>query len=301
MATVSVGKAILRQGKRLIEANRDDKHQCAAFAGVNIKEGLKNKFGQLYTSKPCHWDVRYIKDEERDYLLSTFQFDYHSWGECGLTEEVVTKFTHWLLNDSAWSSVFISKNAKKALKRGYVVGDGKAPSNLLVSGMVAKRHLWEYPTVVRVAHDLREQGVNGDLAYLMGLLCFVSVSARDLPMELNIAGYKTGHCPLDVHQYGLKCMKNFINHAPTYVKESFKEEANYTGYGTMFSGGGNNFRNTVMELFLKAGVKVAESNHSSPFAKVAQPQARKGYTTDYQEGIRRLVVVAKELYEQVKK
>lgn len=158
----------------------------------------------------------------------------HTKGRC-LPYEAELWFVDYIINRSAYSSAFISKDAEQCLKDQMTISSGDHPSNFMVAGLVALRRLWEYTTVVSVAYALAQQGVNEDLAFILGHLAQV---AED-PSEKSVLTWnacKAGHCSLNPQRMDFKALQNFLNHKVIKPNALWSSgNSDYHGYDGMYS------------------------------------------------------------------
>lgn len=153
------------------------------------------------------------------------------------TKEEIHMFVHWLLNESPYSSAFVSKSANYAIKQKCVISNGYAPSNLMVGGLVASRRLWEYSYVVRVFCELAKRGVNKDLAFLLAHLPSVQTKPKD-NSELTWTNPLSGHTSLDMYKMSLEACRNFIEHKIQDPNPPYIEQNKFNYYDSMYEEGG---------------------------------------------------------------
>lgn len=111
--------------------------QNAVYAVVYEKAGLSRvnyhycygKFQGGYLRRP---------DDKAESILLQVQ----PWQDIQ-TEESVRMYYEWLLNDSPWSSIFVTKSVNKLLTKKIAVVDASSPSNIIAGGGIAFRQVWE--------------------------------------------------------------------------------------------------------------------------------------------------------------
>lgn len=215
-------------------------------------------------------------------------------GSYKLPKEHQLKFMHWLLNDSAYSEVFSTKSAKKALSGRMVIVDAFKPSNLMAAALVATRRLWEYDHIARVTVDLMEEGVNGDLAFYLAHCSQASVSGTG-----NISFYAehAGHCSLTPSVMDFKALKNFISHKVIRPNKTYNENYYYNYYDRMYTDkkyGEDDYwfkipADVRVTTFIQNNFKPkANADKANPFAK-----AQDAKMISYADGIKAMAEFAK--------
>lgn len=215
-------------------------------------------------------------------------------GSYKLPKEHQLKFMHWLLNDSAYSEVFSTKSAKKALSDRMVIVDAFKPSNLMAAALVATRRLWEYDHIARVTVDLMEEGVNGDLAFVLAHCSSANVTGTG-NIHFNTA--HTAHCSLNPNNMDFNALKSFINHKVVRPNKTYNESYRYNYYDRMYTdkkyGEGDwDFQipqASRVTTFIQNNFKPkANADKANPFAK-AQDAKMIGYA----DGIKAMAEFAK--------
>lgn len=196
-----------------------------------------------------------------------------------LPAEVELWFVDYIINRSPYSETFLSKDAAKCLEDKVTLSSGDHPSNLMVAGLVALRRLWEYSMVARAAYDLAQDGVNEDLAFVLGHL--VNVETQVSPDSQTGWTYcHSGHCSIDPSIMSLKVVKNFLDHKPQKLNSLWSEgKGRYDGYDAMYGEGFPAITTYVRENFpyhLYKGAPPPVVASTNPFlAAKAKPAAGK--------------------------
>ncbi|SPF82095.1 hypothetical protein [Pseudomonas phage GP100] len=241
-ANFEIAKAALLKvaGKRL---------QNAATAHLDAQGVTQYSIG----GNVCH---NHMSNSGYKYVVNCLMIgtDYtHTKGRC-LPYEAELWFVDYIINRSAYSETFVSKDAEQCLEDQMTISSGDHPANLMVAGLVALRRLWEYTTVVSVAYALVQQGVSEDLAFILGHLAQVAEDPTDKSV-LTWDACKAGHCSLNPARMDFKALQNFMNHKVLHPNKlwSASEYTNYHGYDGMYSEGdgypGDNIYNYVRAHF----------------------------------------------------
>lgn len=176
-------------------------------------------------------------------------------------DELAIEYYDWLLNRSAYSSNFITKDAEYAASKG-VVCSTDIPSNLLVGGLIAHRYPWEHPGLTRQWKKFVDTGLSGDMAFL---LCH---QFREAPGGVISSGSYSVHGALEAVDITLNLARNFINHTPNkrFLNKPFKEDTCYRRVTLAWSGGNKSqcLRNEVGRRLQERGV----GGGVNPFRKV---------------------------------
>ncbi|MNJ30272.1 hypothetical protein D3C77_248690 [compost metagenome] len=163
-----------------------------------------------------------------------------------LEEEEALYFLEWLLNESPYSSTFITKSAEEALYYKATISSSHHPSNLMAAGMVASRRLWEYPEVARFFVDMAKAGVKKDLAFF---------SAHMLSCDFKREGKASwtaedrGHVSMCPGIMGGEGLLNFLKHNVTAPNLTYHKSSHYHGYDRMYGQGGEHLQTYLQADF----------------------------------------------------
>lgn len=144
---------------------------------------------------------------------------------------------NYLFNESIYSEYFFSKDPKKALEDTWVAISADAPSNLMASGLVSTRHLWEKRECVVLFHALREAGVNPDIAFVISVGNKVLGGGYPTTQDRAMVSMRPkveGHMPFTPQQFSLRCLKNFLDRTPPRLNKPYSETCSYSGLDYMF-------------------------------------------------------------------
>jgi hypothetical protein len=222
----------------------------------------------------------------------------HSKGRC-LPYETELWFVDYIINRSAYSAAFVSKDAEQCLKEQMTISSGDHPSNFMVAGLVALRRLWEYTTVVSVAHSLVQEGVPEDLAFILGHLAQVCEDPTEKSM-LTWNACKAGHCSINPARMDFNAVKNFMDHKVLKPKPLWSSgKDSYSGYDAMYSKEdypANDIHHYVVHNFpyhLYSG-KPAPDMGTNPFtASIKKPAAGEAKAAAYPKAIKIMAEWAK--------
>lgn len=81
-------------------------------------------------------------------------------------QEVHTRFVQYMLNDSPWAPMFITKDVKEALEVGILMDVTRNVSHI-VGAAVALRVATEWPVILKPFGDALDKGYSGNVAYLI--------------------------------------------------------------------------------------------------------------------------------------
>lgn len=162
-----------------------------------------------------------------------------------LDEEEALYFLEWLLNESPYSSTFITKSPEEALYYKATISSSHHPSNLMAAGMVASRRLWEYPEIARFFVDMGKAGVKKDLAYFLAHMLECDFKRKG---NASWDQYERGHCSLRADR-GARCLLNYLNHNVINPNKLYSERCKYNGYDDMYDSGSFNIANYLRGNF----------------------------------------------------
>ncbi|MNU58871.1 hypothetical protein D3C71_480200 [compost metagenome] len=221
-ATDAAAKELIKR----LDGNKLKWSMNTAIVGVK-----KNGATHFSTNQSCHAGLGGMAPCER---VVNALMDGHGYAEGrGLSKEAELWFVDYILNRSPYAETFITKDAKLALEQKYTVSDGHHPANLVAAGMVALRRLWEYTWVLAAAYDLAKEGVNEDLAFLLGH----TVATQSVPTDHSPTSWNSctaGHCSVNPGVMDWPVVKNFLEHKVIQPKGLLSQGAGYMGYDGMY-------------------------------------------------------------------
>lgn len=159
------------------------------------------------------------------------------------------EFIDWLINHSPWSNGFLSRSAQQVLDDKCFIANPKAPSNILIGGLIASRTLWEYHEVSRAWYELVKRGVNPNLAFLLGHKA--SFEGSLVSFRNNNDGHKAVH--LD---RGDDYTLNFTKGEPKRLLAPYCEDNSYRDISATWGGsyGDDNHLKSLCERIVYVSV-----------------------------------------------
>ena len=134
-----------------------------------------------------------------------------------LPDEMNSPFLEWLLNYSPYSSVFLTKSPKTAMRDGYYVAYTDTPSNLLAGALIAGRSMNEYTDIVVVWNELVKRGVHPNIAFAWAHLLGTE------PFSLHT---RCSHVAMDGRLIGDRYVLNFLQNVRV-DEPSYRETGTY--------------------------------------------------------------------------
>ncbi len=103
----------------------------------------------VHSALPCHGLLK-INNMDKAVCVIT-RLNYANIGKADLSTESKEAFLNYLFNYSPYHRAFLSKNATKVIKQGYVVCRTDVPGPLLLGACIASRRVWQYdPELIRL-------------------------------------------------------------------------------------------------------------------------------------------------------
>ena len=226
------------------------------------------------------------KPKEMTYLLSALM---------DVSVDHPVEYLHWLANESAYSSAFISKNSEEMVEKGVAIFDVNIPSNIMVGAIIATRCVHESTYVANLWFDLIKAGVSGSMAFLYAH----SLKPQNGKSGLVVDKHDNSHQSLSTSGTDASYIKSFLSSSPQFVNQSYKESNTYGSiYRTWGDSGAAYNKEPWLINYLKANLKsTKDTNVNNPFAKAMPKKAPDAI--GYNEGIARLVelepMIRKEL------
>lgn len=281
-------RQIMKGREELITAlNNSTHHQAwSHMTGINI---IYEDSTHISSTTVCHagLDRSYEHDDKGEGAIAVVSGLMKPRGGRLLEEEEALIFLDWLLNESPYSSTFITKSAQEALHYKTIISSAFHPSNLMAAGLVASRRLWEWEQVVRVFVDLVKAGVNKDLAFYLGHIFSGNFSREG---NCNWSADTHGHCSMFPSKLDLY---NYLNHKVVYPNANYSENTAYSGYDEMY--GDNHIGSWVHGNFPYDGKK--EVKAAFPFPKdVGKGKAAQ---TDYKGLIEGMVDFQHSIFKHI--
>lgn len=135
----------------------------------------------------------------------------------GVYGESQLLYYHWLLNESPWSPVFITKDAQEAIDWGIITST-RAPANLVGGSCVAIRHGWEKHGAYFLAQyfKLETDPVLRNIAYYFAQTLYASYNGYSL-----FSPVADSHWTLNNRAFLAESFVNFITGIPKFPKDSY--------------------------------------------------------------------------------
>lgn len=163
------------------------------------------------------------------------------------------EYYHWLMNESPFSKIFITKDVDQVFEDKFVLLGTEHSRNAIMAACMAHRYIWEEIKVPRVWMDLVDGGMDKDGAFVMshfvniGYAKYDSLSKMDVPINQN--SYNSNH-NVFASNVRKSCLKNFNAHEMPHVyDETYRKETDSADPSSR-EWGGLKMRRTVHGLFL---------------------------------------------------
>lgn len=273
------------------------------FMGGNLGERTKWKcntsFYIVYPDKavPCAHTAcfsglggTYVKRTGAVALIVGIHNGYES---SNLPDEVRIKYLDWLLNRSPWRKGFVTKVAKTAHRRRYVIQDTTVPGNLMVGGGVGLRRMWETIHIVQRWYDLSVAGVNETLSY------YLACSSTGAPGGNIYFGTRLdgGHENLFVDTLSDKGLLNFMTDK-FKPNGSYQKTNEYRGYSDMWNEvGTKQIGRWINQNFPYKEVEKVNVANLNPFSAAKPVIATPG--RKYEKGIERMVEFQHKIFKEI--
>lgn len=146
------------------------------------------------------------------------------------TRESFKPFIHWLVNESPYADVFITKDPDDILKYGYVLRTDK-PYDLVACALIASRLPTEnYNRDLSIRYRLwekfRELGFNGSESFVLSHVFNTEKVGKNLfPIIYN--PLYSGHASLQPDFAKVEGLKRFLLGQPMTSRKTFKENRGY--------------------------------------------------------------------------
>lgn len=214
----------------------------------------------------CHAGMNYICSEKvmgqygiRQYQPTeqTRQIKYAVSGlqrgqSVNVPPELRLRFIDYLINISPFAPFFMSSDPRQVIKDGCFIGYASAPSNVLMSGLIATRTLWEFHIMVYVWAALVDAGVDPNIAYVVAMASEASTTdwknghraastylykgggKEHIEVYLGGQSEKMGHYPFQPAEFSIKSLKNYCEGKFINVNEPYNVNDNYYGTSKLF-------------------------------------------------------------------
>lgn len=106
---------------------------CHAYALIDESGEILREYYYHCFAKLLHCDVLNVQ-----YFIVKIQPHKR------INLKIAHTYLHWLLNDSPWSNVFLSKNVKETYRRGCIVRTNY-PASFIIQALAIYRYVMEFP------------------------------------------------------------------------------------------------------------------------------------------------------------
>lgn len=201
----------------------------SAFIRVYANDRVE-KMGQA-----CHGGLsRGLFDDELKYVVSRIQ----PWGRDNHNKspETTRSYINWLVNDSPYAIGHAVKDVDWILEKKAFIGNVEAPAILMAPALVAARRVHEMPLISYLTGLLINQGVNGNLSYLIAH-CITSLTEGGVFYWGDAGREHTTvdpGCHMTISM--VKCWINDTKKIKGKKKLPYKERQDYYGYTSLWDG-----------------------------------------------------------------
>jgi hypothetical protein len=124
------------------------------------------------------------------------------------------KYLNWVLNESAWAPVFLTKNPKNVFKMGASY-DVTYPARYVVQGAILTRYVAEYPDIPEMWNKLVGYRVDPHIALILAH-ALQELCPDSFRIEKNRAG--SGHHAFDIRSIGIAQIRRMVSKKPISFK-----------------------------------------------------------------------------------
>jgi hypothetical protein len=139
-----------------------------------------------------------------------------------LPDKKVRAYFQWLLNESPFSRIFLTKNVDEVLKDRIEIIDANHPSGIILGGMTASRTSSEYPYLVNIWYELTQLGVHPSIAFYYAHL-FRAKALK--PTNIAIYPQAWNHATLNARDAN-------DSYVISFLRGKSKKEGTYTERGS---------------------------------------------------------------------
>lgn len=168
------------------------------------------------------------------------------------TDEMLPDYINYLVNESPFADIFLSKNVDAIMKWGFVINFEKH-KGLGYGALIASRATWEHADHAILWWHLIKAGIHPDYAYMVGF-------SRKLDFKRNtVFPSYVSHGGIDPRSWSVNCASKWMNHEPRGTSK--ERVANRT-----FSEGKGKSKD--LELVLDEPAELFEKGGNGRFAAV---------------------------------
>ena len=159
--------------------------------------------------KMCYGNLKLIRKKVPFPIMSFYPESILSDEMCQAIGENCTtplpRYYRWLLNESPFSSAYITKSASFIMKN-FALTRTDIPGNFMLSALIAGRFPWERPYHFVMWNKLVSRGFDGTLAFLIS-----QSLACDHRRKVSIRNVRSEHDAIDTTSMDLGDIARFVN------------------------------------------------------------------------------------------
>lgn len=148
-----------------------------------------------------------------------------------VSKELRDQYYNYLLNESPFAPVFLSKDVDKLESEG-IISRLDVQHAYAIAASIGTRHPWEYPKVVQTFNNLVEAGLDKDRAFLSAF-CIKWLDVNTQP----VVAYTEGHTCVYVRSMNKNGIVNFLNHNMPKKGMTYSQHRTYKGIETIWNQG----------------------------------------------------------------
>lgn len=208
----------------------------------------------------------------------------------GETEEAFIPYINWLIKRSPYTKAFLSKGAAKVAKDRCIIINPNCPSNIMLGGMIAVRGVSEYKYIARAWLELKNRGVNENLAFILAHHANFGRAGT-----VGFLKKSTNHAAVHSYKIDKDYVKAFITNNPVHVLEEYQTSNRYSRINDTWG-----VQVPIGECYLNpffAKIIYTKEKTNNVFA-CALPNAD-DKTTSIDNGFNQLAAVAKEIMKDI--
>ena len=206
----------------------EDQRRILAVDEGNLNNWVriyKDGYEDYHMGSPCYAALSRIPEEfAPDYVYKTKENPViafidnpftrmYSGGIDALSKDEC-KYLKWMLNESAWAPVFLTKNPKNVFKMGASY-DVTCPARYVVQGAILIRYIAEYPDIPRMWNKMMQYEVDPHIALVLAH-ALQELCPDSFRIEKNRAG--SGHHAFDIRSIGIAQIRRMVNKKPISFK-----------------------------------------------------------------------------------
>lgn len=209
-------------------------------------------------------------------------------------------FYEWLLGESPFAKVFLTKSVDEVLESRTLVVDANMPSNLAIGALSCARTIGEHVNILNTFVDLSKGGCNKNLAYV---LATGAENAQRDSVDISWKYQWNGHKPFSPDDFDGKSLSNWLKGKAVNLNKSIKKDPNYQSdyyISTLWGGANGSTLNNLLRKYeasdwvvVSGKVKAVDLN---PFRKDKVVPKKDGMS--YADGITAMVNFSKQIEEK---